>query len=791
MEPNSPSSSADDDRADRLMLLINAPQSDHEDWPLVRRSLRAISKPLERLLEVESEVAWLSSEVPILAKSDSEAEAIKGRLLPPRGYISERPIFAALVAQPHDEVPPELLRTLQSFLLVASALLEHHVLGRADNPPVQRAGLAVRTVAKSSLSTELVDGIGEVAGLSDLCERVEAWLTPPTEESSSPPPVRLTDRDKRILRYLRPLLFYANGKRNPPDRTPGGRRLTQIERVDSDDDDRGGSERSALVLVSRLDDATASERREESLPPVDESDSRAAYAEYGSTRNSQYAGDELTERQANRRVVLKARGFKTSQQWTPNRTEILHSPALRALLASPQARDRKSMLRWEMLALMLFTGCTLDAIQKFRVWADPGDFFEDPDGLGIIAENGMLVMPSYPLPQSWQPDKALAKYFERPDHQIEQYYRCPKRQILLDFPSYFEVGERLLHRARSRGTSRLFPGLREEHLELAKVALKDHIKVINAESHSTLTLLRISRHLANSVYALNGDFAEALHLSHQHGTSNDPRLYYFAPSISHLAQQYNRVWTPLAQVVNGSPPSRGDFGFFEDHIGSAAVPLTPRIRSDVVTMVSRVSGHMAIKGRRSRESWWLVHNILTAYVIRQIQWMTGIRAVRDPIELQNYDPRTGFLFINDKDSADKYGARVVWLLPPIQRQVQVYLQQADMAAKAWSKGPGDLALRFFEQDGEVLETSLSTLDRFTAIGYPYAPNAHRHYQRTRLRELGVDAGYVDAWLGHGGLGREPYARHSSMTPQAVRLALEPALNTIWEELAWQVLPNNH
>jgi len=200
---------------------------------------------------------------------------------------------------------------------------------------------------------------------------------------------------------------------------------------------------------------------------------------------------------------------------------------------------------------------------------------------------------------------------------------------------------------------------------------------------------------------------------------------------------------------------------------------------------------MTIKGRRPRGTWWLVHNILTAYVIRQIQWMTGIRAVRDPIELQNYDPNTGFLRINDKDTADNYGARVVWLLPSVQRQVQSYLQQVGLAAKAWSMGFGDLAFRFFERDGQPLDASLSTLERFTACAYPYAPNAHRHYQRTRLRELGVDAGYVDAWLGHGGMGREPYARHSAITPQAVRLAVAPALETIWEELGWQVLPNKH
>jgi hypothetical protein len=60
--------------------------------------------------------------------------------------------------------------------------------------------------------------------------------------------------------------------------------------------------------------------------------------------------------------------------------------------------------------------------------------------------------------------------------------------------------------------------------------------------------------------------------------------------------------------------------------------------------------------------------------------------------------------------------------------------------------------------------------------------------RTRLRELGVDGGAVDAWMGHGGIGREPYARHSAISPAALRDMVTPALERIWEELGWEVLP---
>lgn len=791
------------DSGERLKALIRAPGQSHKDWPQVIQSLKQLKSSLESLTVDDPQLAWCAAGTNILVEMHSPVDSSELRLLPMRGDITRRPIFAALAAQPGDAVRPALVRTMQAFLLVAAAKREILVLGDEYHSPIKSAGLSTRKIAKHGLRDEMDRGICAAQSVGELCDLIESWLSPVADRSGGDfeepeqEPIVLTDYEEKVMQGLLTLLWDAEHDRDPRHRQPSAtgrtqeKRTTRIE-LSGSADDEGGKRALSAVIDTRLDVSEQKKRRNQSLPPVEEFGSRAALAEYGSTRNPRFPADQMTERQANRRIILKARGYKSSQQWTPNRTEILHPPALQALLALDKSRDPKSIVRWEMLALMLFTGCTVGDIQKFKVWADPGEMFEDPGGLGIIAETGMLIMPFHDLPQSWQPHKALERYFDRPDHRIEKHYRCPGRQILLRFPSYFEVGERLLQRARRQGSRRLFHRLREDDLERVTAALESYINDLNIRHHTALTLIRISRHLANSVYALGGDIAEALALSHQHKDSNDPRLYYYAPSVGHLARQYDRVWDPLARIMNGSSGLADDYGLLDDtHIGSAAVPLLPRIRSDVVTLANQVGGQMAIRGRRSRSSWWLVHNVFTAYVIRQVQWMTGIRAVRDPIELQNYDSRSGFLRINDKDSADNYGARVVWLIPAVQRQVQVYLQRTELAAKARSEDPANLAFRFIEWGGQIIDVSWAALEQFTTCEFPYAPNAHRHYQRTRLRELGIDAGYVDAWLGHGGIGREPYARHSAITPQDVRLALAPALETIWKELGWQVLPNNH
>ena len=791
----------DDDT--RLKALLRPPERSHKDWPQVIHSLRQMQPILVQLVAHEIEVDWLARAVTILIEDYGPVDPPID-LLPKHGYITQSPIFAALAAQPHDGVQSDLVRALQGCLLVTAAMREHYVVADDCRSSLQKAGLAVRKIASDGLHDHLVRSICNKKSVQELNDLFESWLEP---EHSTEEPGGSGSRNEELVvltadertRIAPVSVLVADAQRNRPPRIRARRESEKpwkksTTRIECADVDHGpGGSRRFLVIASKLDEAEQKERHTEGLPPLDEFAPRAAYAESLSSRNRRYPADRLTENQANRRIILKARGFKTSQQWSPNRNEILHPPALQALLNPGKSTDEKYLSRWQILALMLFTGCELKAIQAFRVWATLEDWYENIGGMGIIGETGTLVMPAYDLPQAWKPESALSTFFNRPDRKIEQYLRCPKRHIMLRFPDYFSVGDALLQRARVQGgTQRLFPDFKKSHLKGGQEQLSKHVKALNEKFQSTLTLLRISRHLANSVYGLSGDFAEALSLSHQHHESNDPRLYYYAPSVGHLARQYDRVWFPLASMVNGGSPPETDYSWLdEDYAGSAAVALTAQVRSEVFTMVSRLRGHMASKGRRSRDSSCLIHNLLTGYVIRQIQWMTGIRAVRDPIELHNYDPNTGFMMINDKDSADKYGARVVWLLPQVQRQVKAYLQQVAQVAKARSKSTAELAFRFLAPDGQMLGVSLKTLHRFTITEYPYAPNAHRHYQRTRLRELDVDAGYVDAWLGHGGIGRESYSRHSAISPQAVRLALTPALEIIWEELGWEMLPNSH
>ncbi|TVS08980.1 MAG: hypothetical protein EA417_21415 [Gammaproteobacteria bacterium] len=378
------------------------------------------------------------------------------------------------------------------------------------------------------------------------------------------------------------------------------------------------------------------------------------------------------------------------------------------------------------------------------------------------------------MPDSWQPD---------PEYQDR--HRLTHASLYLRMPTFLPIAQGLLVHAGQRCGQTLFddgdfPG-----------QTKAAIKTINDKHQTNISRQRLARHLWSATYALDGDMAEALLLSHGHRDSNDPRLYYYAPTRDHMARQYLRLWTGLAASIGLDVPGQmQQINAQDGHIGSAAVPRLHSIQATISKFVESTQSQVSTRGRRSSSQWVAIHNAMTVYVIRQIQWMTGIRAVRDPIELNLYDPVSGYLAVIDKDSDDRYGARVVWLIEPVRQQIDRYLQRIESATLAIF-GQSDSMAAFRLIDPETL--AIRQADRAGLLAltpeYPYAPNAHRHYIRTRLRELGVGAGIVDAWLGHGGIGREPYARHSALKPDEIRRAVAPALMSIWKELGWEVLPS--
>ena len=767
------------DPATRLLTLLNVPENPDPDWPKVCHSLSEIQPCLHAIVGQSDDIGWVAEGVSaVVAQAEPEDLPLLGQG-PRRGIITDHPVFAALAAQPSAGSDADVARKLQAIFLASVAVREVYVVNRSYRSPVSSAGRSCRRVAQGQHSDPRIDAVILDSSTPDaLCGALESLL-----DHEQPLHGKY---DRKVIDGLLPLLRDVRDDRSPRSRKPGARRRsgsrTTMDPVAASDGPGDRVYRHRLIVDS-MDEGSRAQMRSEGLAAVHETTRQTLYVAPPSSRNPNISADYLTEDQANQRLILRARSFKTAQQPVPNHRSTLHSPAL-ALLLNPVSRREssdqanRSWVADVQLGFMLLTGCTVADLPEVRLWATRESVPATPPGLGIILASEELVVPAARLPESWQPDSSNRHHFRSVEH-----------RFFLPLPRYLPVVRHLLDFAALQESGYLLPPTVDDRIDQVSAELNARISHLNELHHTRMTADRISRFVWSATYALDGDIAEALLLSYRHRQTNDPRLYYYAVTGEHLAAQYSRIWRRAAhQIGLEAPTPENDRQPPKSRVGSAAVPTLQSLRSAVAAMKEHAVAVVATRGRRSVEDWMEVHNVLTAYVVRQIQWMTGIRAVRDPIELDHFVRGSGFLGVIDKDSKDEYGARVVWLVEPVQRQIQAYLHRVELATRSIFGSPKfDAAFRFISEQGSLQHADQQILVKY-GPDYPYAPNSHRHYMRTRLRELGVDGGVVDAWMGHGGIGREPYARHSAISPAVMRDAVAPALGRIWDELGWEVLP---
>ena len=753
---------------------MGALDDSHPDWPQVRHTMSRILPDVEELTSRATAANWLVAPLRRMAVPAPTSGSETLRPKPSRGCITDYPVFAALANQPAVAEQADLARKLQALYLVSVSLREHHIVHGQYRSPVASAGRACRRVADGSYSDERIGAIIRRSTTPEsMCNQLERL-----QHSKRV----LIEKDWRVVSALLPLLRDVRDDRDPRTKPTGGKRKSKPRTIANvDPTDEHAAYQPYAVVDEHPDEETRAELRLEGLYPGHEITREALYAETPRSRNTDFSAEHMSEYQAYQRLDLRARAYKASQQLVPNRRVTLFPPALTPLLHPSGAVEplKKSQEQWTLdtlLGFILLTGCTVEDLFDVRVWSTHSQVPHQPPALGVIREHAEFVVPVARLPDSW-----------RPGTEFRHHFRRPANRFYLPIPTHLPIGERILALASRYPDEGRLCGDSLGPTEQLREKLQDRISLLNDAHHTHLTFNRISRYLSSAIYALDGDMAEALLMSNRHRRYNDCRLYYYSTQNDHLRHQYRRLW--------GAEPNRPEPDALtkplNPDIGSAAVPYHNSICNFVGSMQERVAALTARRGRRTAARWLEIHNALTAYVIRQIQWMTGIRAVRDPIELPLYVSRSGFLGVIDKDSNDEYGARVVWLIEPVQQQIQIYLQYVDSATRSiFGQVDREAAFRFIGERSEILQVNQRRLKHFLP-DYPFAPNSHRHYLRTRLREKGVDGGIVDTWMGHGGIGAEPYARHSAMSPAVMRDAARDALNSIWQELGWVVLPRSH
>ncbi|MCY4497666.1 MAG: site-specific integrase, partial [Rhodospirillaceae bacterium] len=177
------------------------------------------------------------------------------------------------------------------------------------------------------------------------------------------------------------------------------------------------------------------------------------------------------------------------------------------------------------------------------------------------------------------------------------------------------------------------------------------------------------------------------------------------------------------------------------------------------------------------------HNHYAAYTFLLLSMATGIRPVRQPFEtFDDFCEETGVFYLQDKDTGGTESPR--------------YVVGADFGIKQLDYYRSYLSrlIMHLEDEGQChyIEGALNgdapflfTLDDDRSVPAPLVPKrvseilgqrlpmdlyATRHLLRTELVDRGVHDDVVQAFMGHGEMGREPFARYSALSMKDLQFA---------------------
>jgi len=338
--------------------------------------------------------------------------------------------------------------------------------------------------------------------------------------------------------------------------------------------------------------------------------------------------------------------------------------------------------------------------------------------------------------------------------------------------------------------------------------LKDFLCKLNQKYGCRITLGRISSFMFDAIANQRGsDITYAMLITGRTSYIGMNPLYYTAVS--------NHVLTPVFQKTCKliAKNTRLEIGHRKRNIPAKAKFRTKksmygaRIRPEHIE-VERLCSSLAesIKAAKS-DGPIATHNAMTIYTSAFINFATGYRAVGDAsFHLNEIDYETGFAVISDKDSVDEHHSRLIWIMDECIKQIQAYranlhfvlefaalklpnvykvLNHALLCMKEESTAsiPG----LFIIQQNKIVALSPSIYESYFPDSYPYPANAHRHFLRSNLLEMGCPSDALNAFMGHWELGQEPWSGFSTLAAMDYRDSISPLLTDLLTSCGWKAI----
>lgn len=488
-----------------------------------------------------------------------------------------------------------------------------------------------------------------------------------------------------------------------------------------------------------------------------------------------------------RKLQPQRAAYRRVNSVLPGRWESLSEYELNQILESISSMAWDSETDCLFIFLLLLTGRPPESVLAARVVKS-----RDQLPLDISRSNTLYVVVN---DRSWvsgalKPESRRKlkndwrKYFD--DSRTDLTFQIPGQLWLVMQPRFEKTAKRV-----TSNSAAVFSG--GISLDAITNRVNVRLKALNKSTGSRLTLKRIQNSLFESLIRVSGDLVEACLISGRHPPfGQSAAIYYHTRSPEQLAEYYDRVVVSWAHVMPGTtrPNQLGLAGFGLARVGS---PLS--IRADVMKAVVASLQEQLEEYRKVVEQpayLWRFHNLYTAYVNLMLLWATGYRAVRDPIaDPSELNRQRRFLVISDKTGDGMTHSRVVYLPERLIQQLDRYEAHREVVAGRLLMAGYEVTLNtffwFLTSDYEPTRATPKNLSDEIAWTFPWPLNISRHTLRGFLRDRNVPGDLVDVYMGHWGIGTEPWAKHSALDPCAFKTVIEPVIAELLVSLGFDVL----
>jgi len=274
-------------------------------------------------------------------------------------------------------------------------------------------------------------------------------------------------------------------------------------------------------------------------------------------------------------------------------------------------------------------------------------------------------------------------------------------------------------------------------------------------------------------------------------------LHYSTPNHAYIRSIYIQTVQPVRQLIKTKVASNTkEYNISIDttspYIGSDYCPTTASINTLIKKLTKNVASTLK---NRTQSSIINYHNSFTIYTLQMLSYALGFRSVKDAfIKHSDINTQTGLVLISDKDNAQHYHSRLVWVPDVIQQQLKNYADhQAHITSLIHQTQPAEqpnneLPYIFLLRDNfKILPLKPKNISPYIHPHLPLPLNVNRRYLRTQLMERGCPTEVINYYMGHWSRGEEPWSKHSSFSFRDYTHELRQHLPEILKNLGWKAL----